>query len=54
MGLLATTLLMATVVGAAAINFEQPGYINFTTVVGYFAQDDLSTNASTFNYVSLS
>lgn len=27
------------------------GYINYTTVPGYFLQDDPTTNASTFNYV---
>lgn len=26
-------------------------YINYTTVTGYFLQDDPSTNATTFNYV---
>lgn len=27
--------------------------INYTTVAGYFLQDDNSTNATTFDYVSL-
>ena len=28
-----------------------PEYIKYTTVTGYFQQDDLATNASIFNYV---
>ncbi|KKY18944.1 putative gpi anchored [Phaeomoniella chlamydospora] len=29
-----------------------PVHTNYTTVTGYFAQDDASTNASTFNYTT--
>ena len=28
------------------------GYINYTTVTGYFLQDDPATNVSAFDYVS--
>lgn len=39
---------------AASLNVTDPnGYIQYTTVTGYFLQDDPATNASTFNYVSL-
>jgi hypothetical protein len=51
MASLTATILMATLAGAATIDFAQPGYINYTTVPGFFLQDDLTTNASTFNYV---
>ncbi len=29
------------------------GYLNYTTVTGYFLQDNPTTNASTFDYVSI-
>ncbi|KAL8826890.1 MAG: hypothetical protein Q9191_003525, partial [Dirinaria sp. TL-2023a] len=29
-----------------------PTYVNYTTITGYFLQDDLSTNASTFDFMA--
>ena len=39
-----------TASGVAINNGKQ--YINYTTVPGYFLQDDASTDASTFNYMT--
>lgn len=54
--MLSTLTLAALVVpfaAAASLNaIDSDGYIQYTTVTGYFLQDDPSTNASTFNYVS--
>lgn len=36
---------------AAAATTASASYINYTTVTGYFLQDDPSTNPSTFVYV---
>lgn len=43
--------LAAAAANAATIDIVNAGYINYTTVTGYFQQDDPSTNPSTFNYV---
>lgn len=40
---------IASVFGLAA--FAKASYINYTTVTGYFLQDEASTNATTFVYV---
>ncbi|EMF15077.1 phosphoglycerate mutase-like protein [Sphaerulina musiva SO2202] len=46
------TALAAFCVGVSSrkITPYTDGYINYTTVPGYFLQDDPTTNASTFNY----
>lgn len=36
---------------AAAASTASATYINYTTVTGYFLQDEASTDASTFVYV---
>lgn len=46
------TALAAACASAASLDVSGPGYINYTTVTGYFLQDEPTTNASTFNYVS--
>jgi hypothetical protein len=43
--------LAASTFTAATLHVTGQGYINYTTITGYFLQDDPSTNASTFNYV---
>ncbi|KAK4505959.1 hypothetical protein PRZ48_003924 [Zasmidium cellare] len=52
--MLSTLALAAIAVpfaSAASLNVTDPnGYILYTTVTGYFLQDDPATNASTFNY----
>lgn len=48
---LVLTALAASYVDARLMSSGQ-GYINYTTVTGYFLQDDPSTNATSFNYVS--
>ena len=42
-------LLVACLLTAA----QAHEYLNYSTVTGYFLQDEVSTNASTFNYVCL-
>lgn len=42
----------ASGVNAASLDATSAGYINYTTISGYFLQDEPLTNASTFNYVS--
>lgn len=32
-------------------NSTTTGYINYTTVTGYFLQDEATTNATSFDYV---
>lgn len=51
--LLTWTALAAFCVGVSSrkITPYTDGYINYTTIPGYFLQDDPTTNASTFNYV---
>ena len=47
-------LFLATIVLAFFVlmgETSRPEYIKYTTVTGFFQQDDLATNASTFNYV---
>lgn len=43
---------------AAQAYFQKPvdvsGYLNYTTVTGYFLQDEASTNATAFDYVRTS
>lgn len=36
-----------------ASRYHGQTYINYTTITGFFAQDDPETNVSTFDYVSL-
>lgn len=42
--------LHTAVLGLAAL--AKASYINYTTVTGYFMQDEVSTDPSTFVYVS--
>lgn len=57
--MMAKTLLLAAAAAALTDSIHAQhlnatnttGYINYTTVTGYFLQDDASTNASTFDYV---
>ena len=44
---LCLSLLVACLLTAA----QAHEYLNYSTVMGYFLQDEASTNASTFNYV---
>ena len=44
------TVLAALILMAES---HQSSYINYTTITGFFLQDDLSTNASTFDYVNV-
>lgn len=46
-------LLIVLASAASAQIFYNPTYIQYSTVTGYFAQDDPSTTASTFDYVLL-
>lgn len=39
---------------ASAVAVSARSYIQYSTVPGYFLQDDNSTNATTFDYVSKS
>jgi len=39
---------------AALAGTASASYINYTTVTGYFLQDNNATNATTFDYVSCS
>jgi len=46
----------ATLAGGARAQYlntttNSTGYTNYTTITGYFLQDDASTNASAFDYV---
>lgn len=41
--------LQTAILGLAAL--AKASYINYTTVTGYFLQDEASTDASTFVYV---
>lgn len=36
-----------------SISCNTYSYINYTTVTGFFLQDEAATNPSTFNYVSV-
>jgi hypothetical protein len=47
----AAASLLASTAAAQSLNGTS-GYINYTTVTGYFLQDISTTNASTFDYVS--
>lgn len=59
--LTAAVALLATAASAQTSNITKStvypptgyGYINYTTVTGYFLQDEPSTNATAFDYVSL-
>ncbi|KXS96551.1 hypothetical protein AC578_1967 [Pseudocercospora eumusae] len=42
--------LAASYASATTLVKAGPGYINYTTVTGYFLQDEPTTNATTFNY----
>lgn len=48
----AAAVVVAVLATAEAKFFGQPTYIKYSTVTGFFLQDDNSTNATTFNYVS--
>lgn len=51
--LAAWAIISSCVVELAALKqIPQGSYINYTTVTGYFLQDEASTNASTFNFIS--
>ena len=51
---IALAAIAATGATAASLNVSgAAGYINYTTITGYFLQDEPTTNASTFNYVSI-
>lgn len=55
LSLFSTVVLgLLVVAGDALLNstVQWPVYIKYETVTGYFLQDDPSTNATTFNYVS--
>ena len=45
-------LFSMSVANVANISKASNSYINYTTVTGYFLQDELSTNASTFNFMT--
>ncbi|EGP90235.1 uncharacterized protein MYCGRDRAFT_91242 [Zymoseptoria tritici IPO323] len=52
LSLLGSTALAVSATHVASITVDnKPGYIKYTTVKGYFLQDEPSTNATTFNYV---
>lgn len=47
-------LLLATLVALFIMTDAHPSsYRNYSTITGFFLQDDPTTNASTFDYVSL-
>ncbi|CZT23765.1 related to GPI anchored protein [Ramularia collo-cygni] len=51
----ATAALAASAASAASFNAScSAGYINYTTITGYFLQDEPTTNASTFDYTTTS
>lgn len=50
---LTLTALLASYASASSLKVTGNGYINYTTVTGYFLQDEPTTNASTFNYVRI-
>jgi hypothetical protein len=45
-------LALSSAAGAVAAATHASSYIQYSTVPGYFLQDDNSTNATTFDYVS--
>lgn len=51
----ALAVTAASLVSAQTLNLTNTTsrYINYTAVTGYFLQDDPTTNASTFDYVSI-
>lgn len=51
--LVAATVFLALMAIAEASS-RPPSCINYTTVTGYFLQDEPSTDPATFDYVSLS
>lgn len=48
---IATLLLSCGDARTLATRAKDKGYIKYSTVKGYFLQDDPSTNATTFDYV---
>lgn len=54
-GLVAAIAATALIAGAHGRTLQTrasgKGYIKYSTVTGYFLQDDPSTNATTFDYV---
>jgi len=52
--LLGAVACLAGVQAQSCLNtLNATGYLNYTTVTGYFLQDLPTTNASTFDYVSI-
>lgn len=51
-GRFVATLLACCFIMAEAHVASHHSYINYTTLTGFFLQDDPTTNASTFDYVS--
>lgn len=50
-----SALIFLTVLALMAMmggGHNEPSHMKYTTVTGYFLQDDPSTQANTFNYVS--
>lgn len=45
------SLLVSSALAGSALAGTAAGYLNYTTVTGYFLQDEASTNATTFDYV---
>lgn len=48
--LIGATVFLALIAMAEA---SRPSYINYTTITGYFLQDEPSTDAGTFDYVRI-
>lgn len=45
---------LTTILASGVTASKSPShYVKYSTVAGYFQQDDPNTNASTFDYVSL-
>lgn len=44
------TMIMTMTITVA--DAQRPSYINYTTITGFFLQDDPTTDPSTFDYVS--
>ncbi|KIW02254.1 uncharacterized protein PV09_06406 [Verruconis gallopava] len=47
------TLIALAPLASHALAGATPSYLNYTTVTGYFLQDEASTNASTFDYTAV-
>jgi hypothetical protein len=42
-----------TSVALALVTLSEASYVNYTTVAGYFLQDEATTDPSTFDFVSV-